>query len=639
MAEELSMDQAFIKRLDAVIESHLEDEQFGVEELAKELGLSRSQLHRKLNGLTGKSSSQYIREYRLEKSMEMLQNNVATASEIAYRVGFGSPTYFNSSFNKYYGYPPGEVKFRKTSNSEEQNGDNSLNELFETVTIKRRLYDLRTYIIGALVLVLVVVLGYYNYANSGATIDDESKESVAVNEHSIAVLPFKNMSGSPDNEAFCDGMTTAIISRLSKIKDIEKVISQTSVMTYKNKQKTMPEIAEELSVSYILESGFQKSEDNIKINVQLIEGASDKLVWSEEYEGNFDSIFRIQARVAEMVAKQLDVDITEEEQKNIQQAMTDNLYAYESYLQGALLCQINSANNYIASRKYFEKAIELDSTFAEAYSSLGWTYSMMGTWFGTMPKSEADSLAAPYFKKALHFDPNNLNLLNNLAQNEFFNWNFKDADSMFNILRNRAGDNFYSDFLNLTLGRYEQLTKRGNFILKKNPNSGLYFPILYGYYHEGEIDTVNHIMINSIRSDPNSEPNYDHFGNLFLATGDFEMAADLLETGLQISDKRHASMVIHLALAVHYLGYEDRSRKLLNEIIDRAEKGEPNTNVFVAHYYARLGNYDEAFKWLDIAYKKHEVDLIWLKADPNLKLLEDDPRYQKLVKKMGFLEI
>ena len=98
-------------------------------------------------------------------------------------------------------------------------------------------------------------------------------------------------------------------------------------------------------------------------------------------------------------------------------------------------------------------------------------------------------------------------------------------------------------------------------------------------------------------------------------------------------------MVIHLALVYHYLGDEAKSKELLNEVIDRANGGEPEINVFVAHYYARLGKNDEAFKWLDIAYAKHEVDIIWLKSDPNLRLLKDDSRYRKFVKKIGFLDI
>ena len=114
MTKKLSLNQRFIEKLASIIEANILNNQFGVSELAAEAGVSRSQLHRKLKTIIGKSSSQFIREYRLEKAMEMLKENSATASEISFQVGFTSPSYFNSRFNEFYGYPPGEVKFKKT---------------------------------------------------------------------------------------------------------------------------------------------------------------------------------------------------------------------------------------------------------------------------------------------------------------------------------------------------------------------------------------------------------------------------------------------------------------------------------------------------------------------------------------------
>ena len=635
MDKELSMDQMFLKHLDEIIEIHLEDEQFGVEELARELGLSRSQLHRKLNSLTGKSTSQYIREYRLEKAMEMLQTNVATASEIAYRVGFSSPTYFNSSFNKYYGYPPGEVKLRNALKVESDNEEQPRILITETITIKRRLYDLRTYIIGFLALILVVVLGYYNYAKSGS--NTASKATIGEFENSIAVLPFKNMSGNPENEAFCDGMTTAIISRLSKIKGISRVISQTSVMSYKDQQKAMTVIADELDVHYILESGFQKSGDEIKINLQLIDGTMDKLIWSQEYDGNFESIFKIQAEVAEMVANQLNVEVTDTEKVEIQQEMTNNTEAYENYLLAEQLHTVFSVKNIVASRKYYERAIALDSLFVEAYLRLGLTYAWQGVWFGTMKKSVADSLAAPYFEKALKLGPNNLLVIQHMSHINFFNWNFKVTDSLNKLIKQKDPD-FHYYFFDVTQGRFKQVADTYTSVRKAyNSARTEDFWVIYAYMYERQSDNAIELMDELMRTNPSREQYLDHFGNVYLALGDYGMAQDLLETGLQISAKRHASMVIHLALAEHYLGNEDKPLKLLNEVIERAKEREPNINVFVAHYYARVGKNDEAFKWLDKAYAEHEVDLIWLKADPNLRQLMGDPRYEQLVTKIGFL--
>ncbi len=132
MQEELSMDKEFIHKLYDILEVNFENEQFGVNELSEKVSVSRSQLHRKLQLIEGKTASRFISHYRLQKAMEMLQNNVATASEIAYRVGFGSPTYFNTSFREFYGYPPGEVKFRNPSTNEDKGNrnDNESNDTY-----------------------------------------------------------------------------------------------------------------------------------------------------------------------------------------------------------------------------------------------------------------------------------------------------------------------------------------------------------------------------------------------------------------------------------------------------------------------------------------------------------------------------
>ncbi|PTX41494.1 TolB-like protein [Christiangramia gaetbulicola] len=633
MGGQQSIDEKFIQRLTEILEENLEKEHFGVRELASAVGVSRSQLHRKLKAINGKSTSQFIREFRLDKAMEMLQDNVATASEITYKVGFSSPTYFNTCFHQYFGYPPGEVKFRIP-------GDND-NIQTSTNTPKPNLAKSRkhrVYIIVIMVIFLLASLGWYKYIDSKNEDIKTTEFPIDKTDNSIAVLPFKNMSGSQENEAFCDGMTAAIISRLSKIRSINKVISLTSMMNYKDNEKTITEISNELDVRFILESGFQKSGNSIKMNLQLIDGKTDQLFWSQEYKGTYDSIFKVQAQVAEMVAKKLDANITKEEQAQIQQAITQNKEAYDSYLQGVFIMNEKSEKNLRASRKYFEKAISLDSNFSEAYIRLGWTYSMLGTWIGNESRIKADSIAEPYFKKALELDPDNLELLGTRASQEFFKWNFKAADSLLNKYQKKVGENFLSNFLNLILGRYEKVIHSEMNLVNKNPQP-IYvidWPLAYAYYHAGEIDSALVHMRQSLLEFPNSEGSYDHFGNIYLALEDYEKARDILETGLQISSKRYASMVIHLSSAYHFLNNEEKSLEYLREVIDRANNGEPEINVFVAHYYARLGNNDKAFYWLDKAYKNHEVDLIWLKTDPNLLLLKDDPRYSMLCKKIGF---
>jgi tetratricopeptide (TPR) repeat protein len=228
-----------------------------------------------------------------------------------------------------------------------------------------------------------------------------------------------------------------------------------------------------------------------------------------------------------------------------------------------------------------------------------------------------------------------------LANSNYYKWNFKFADSLYKVLRKRGFKYVYDQHLNLMFGRNDLVIKNARKLFREDQYNtmGSHMTCAYAYYYKGQIDSTLYMIREGLQIHPFQEGYYDHFGNLYIAMGDYKKAKNLIEKGLEISDQRHASMLVHLAIVYHYLGDEEKSLSYLNEVIDRAKAGEPEINVFLPHYYARIGNLNEAFKWLDIAYKKHEVDLIWLKADPNLVLLKEDPRYEILCEKIGFSKI
>lgn len=226
MARELSMDQDFINKLIAIIDINLENEKFGVVELASEIGLSRSQLHRKLQDINGKSTSKFIREYRLQKAMEMLKGNVATASEIAFRVGFSSPTYFNTSFHNFYGYPPGEVKFQKPIETPKK-------------SISKKLVN---------IVPIIILIGLIIF-NEGFNKKSTVLSSI---EKSIAVMPFVNDSPNEENMYFCNGIMAGIRDHLANVPEFT-VVSRRSVEKYRNTSTALSVISKELDVNYLIE--------------------------------------------------------------------------------------------------------------------------------------------------------------------------------------------------------------------------------------------------------------------------------------------------------------------------------------------------------------------------------------------------
>ena len=239
---QLSRDERFLRKLRQIVESNLGNEQFGVESLAEAIAMSRIQVYRKLRKLIGKNISQYIREIRLEQAMDLLKKDVANVAEIAYRVGFRSPAYFNKCFHDFYGYPPGEVikknQCERVSPDAVITKEEEKNKIILVQKKKRNIRD--RYILYTLIILIGVVLiitgvSYYIQVNKLAP---QAKSST---EKTVAVLPFRNDSPDPDHEYLLNGMQDEITNQLQKIEDLI-VKPRQSVEQYRNTEKDIPSI-------------------------------------------------------------------------------------------------------------------------------------------------------------------------------------------------------------------------------------------------------------------------------------------------------------------------------------------------------------------------------------------------------------
>jgi TolB-like protein/AraC-like DNA-binding protein/Tfp pilus assembly protein PilF len=382
------MHREFIQKLTNLVEANLANESFGPEELAKEAGMSHSNLNRKLKAITIQNSSQFIREIRLKKARELLINEDLTVAEISYRVGFGSPTYFNNCFREYFGVAPGEMRNHKQeSEPEEQPG--------ETLSKKSNRTKLLIGLVASLALLIplsfFLVNKYFFF------------ETANIKDKSIAVLPFKYLSNDTINQYLADGMMDAILLNLSKIKDL-RVISRTSVEQYRKSDKTAASIGREQDVAYLLEGSFQKVDNQIRLIVQLIRTKDEHHVWSDNYDRSWEDIFAVQSEVAEAVAGELQAVITMSEKQIIDKIPTTNLIAYDHYQRGNfLLNNLRDSITILQTRHYFKKALEIDSTFALAYVGLSRIYWIQYFWKTYLSVNFLDSVLL-LSNKALKFD-------------------------------------------------------------------------------------------------------------------------------------------------------------------------------------------------------------------------------------------
>ncbi len=194
-----------------------------------------------------------------------------------------------------------------------------------------------------------------------------------IDENSIAVLPFTNMSSDPQQEYFSDGLTDDIITQLSKIRSF-KVISRTSVMQYKKMPKPVKEIGAELGVAMIMEGSVQRSGDHVRITAQLINASTDEHLWADSFDRPVKDIFSIQREVAVSIATVLNATLSNKEAQQLDHIPTANLQAYDFYLRGKFLVEKRNKTDLLMARELFQEAVNKDKSFANAYSGLANTY-------------------------------------------------------------------------------------------------------------------------------------------------------------------------------------------------------------------------------------------------------------------------
>ncbi|MBE9490789.1 MAG: hypothetical protein IMY67_10885 [Bacteroidetes bacterium] len=224
--------------------------------------------------------------------------------------------------------------------------------------------------LNVLILVGLVLAIAVNFFNSNSSNGLSNSKNAMELDNSIAVLYFDDISSGGDTEWFCDGVTEDILTNLSKIKEL-RVISKTSTKRYKNTDKSIPEIAKELGVSYIVEGSVRKHENKVIITAQLID-ANDKHLWAQNYNDDFKEVFKIQQDVSQKIVNQLRIAISPEETKEMVKIPTTNLKAYELVLKGRNFKDKLTKENYLTAIDFFKQAIALDPTYAQAYAELAY---------------------------------------------------------------------------------------------------------------------------------------------------------------------------------------------------------------------------------------------------------------------------
>jgi TolB-like protein/AraC-like DNA-binding protein len=623
-----------VEKLTQAVDSNLTNEQFGVEELAKYVGMSRSQLHRKLTTATGQSVSQFIREHRLERGMTLLKEGRLTAAEVADRIGFGSPTYFNKCFNELYGFPPGEVKNKMLADAPEQelfSDDKSTGLATAIIPPPSSLSKnpvRSTFLMLGIAVVFIALVYFFVKPNAIESPPDKS----------IAILPFKNLSEDQRNEYFSEGVIEAIRTGLSQIKDL-RVISRTSVEQYRTTAKSARDIARELRVSTLLEGSIQRNNNQIRIEVRLIDGATEAQVWAERYDRELEDVFVIQNEIAQNVARELNAKLSPEEQSRLAKSETDNPKAYDLYLKGVYEYRTYTNEGLHNAIALLSEAVEIDPNYARAYAFLANSYIGLATIFGAeLSALEGFKKGKPLLGKALALDPDLDEARMLMGFYRLYNdWDFEGAEAEYKLAITRDHPDalaVYTDYLNFTSRHQEalQFAERLNEKYPYYPNSRMVLSLVYNNRLD-EALTFSEARLKMF----NNYNTFDMHGFLLLNLKRYKEAIVYFKKAIALEGIRYPRMLGWMGAAYARSGETKEALKIIDELKERLAKSDKGSIAFfIAVIYSALNEKEPALSWLQVAYDSHDMEMPWLMTEPQFYILHQEPEFKTLARKMNF---
>jgi serine/threonine protein kinase/tetratricopeptide (TPR) repeat protein len=489
-----------------------------------------------------------------------------------------------------------------------------------------------TAIAGGFILLLAVVAGL-----KAGKLREWLQPGTANSIRSLAVLPLQNLSGDPAQEYFADGMTEELTTDLSKIGAV-RVISRTSAMRYKGSNKSLPDIARELNVDGVIEGSVERSGDKVRITAQLIHAPTDAHLWAESYERDLRDILSLQADVARDIAGKVKGNLTPQERAQLTVSRPVNPPAYEAYLKGRYYHSKTSTDGFEQALKYFQQAIELDPDYAAAYVGLADSYEELGIW-GALPPFEASSKAKAAAEKALSIDPNIGEAHATLAHLHFaYDWDWAGAQQEFDRAMQVSSSSSdvrlrYATYL-AAMGKKDAAVEQIQAAHELDPVSHPTNTILgFIYLLVRDYDKATEQFKKTIALYPESAVDHHYLGMCYEHEGKYSDAvAEYLKTDeIDGASKEELSLRKRAFLANGIRGY--LRRELQSDKEDSRTQYVPSFDF--ADLYARLGDKDRAFEYLEKTYDERGHNLAFIKVEPGLDDLRSDPRYNEFLRRMG----
>ena len=491
--------------------------------------------------------------------------------------------------------------------------------------------------VAAALSVAVFFLGRYTAASKQSEPSNAGAESAsAIPEKSIAVLPFENVTGDPDTEYLSDGISEALINSLSELQQL-KVIARSTAFRYKGKQVDPQAVGRELKVRTVLMGVVRQLGDRLNVQVDLVDATTGAQLWGEEYERKLADVLAVKQALVREVTEKLRLKVTGEQQQQLTQRDTTNPEAYQFYLRGRYYWNKRTAENLKKAIDQFQQAADKDRNYALAYVGLADCYVLLEDYAGT-PASETLPKAKAFAQRALQLDSSLAEAHTSLAYAYRNLWQWEQAEEEFKWAI-KLNPNYptahlwYSTYL-LDLGRNDEAMAEIKRAHELDPLSLIIGTTLtYAYYAEGDVNSSIAQCKRVIDLDPNFPRAHEYLGLAYLKQGRHSEAIGELQKAVELSGRERRPLR-DLGYGYAISGKRAEALTALKELEGKYEKHEV-IGQDLAAVYAGLGEKDQAFAWLEKDFQARSGLLPWIRWIPPFESLRSDPRFADLLRRMG----